>query len=153
MLSPWFVSCHCGASFNHIILPQVLLNARYTAVDLLLPKHRKPPDPQRIVRIQIDEPKSDPNKSTTETTYKVNQSLTYTVSKRSIDRNGSLIDRGANGSIAGADVRILDTNSPVRTVNVRGIDNHELTSIPIVTCAGVVTTQKGPITLIMNQHA
>ena len=65
----------------------------------------------------------------------------------------SLIDHGANGSIAGSDVRIIETNSPVRTVNVCGIDNHELTSIPIVTCAGVVTTQKGLITLIMNQYA
>ena len=63
------------------------------------------------------------------------------------------MDRDTNGGIAGNDVRIIETNSPVRTVNVRGIDNHELTSIPIVTCAGVVTTQKGPITLIMNQYA
>ena len=101
MLSPWFVSCNCSASFNYIILPQVFINARYTAFDLLLPQPRKPPDPQRIVKIHI----KDSNVNSTEApTYKINQSLTYTVSKHSIDQNGSLIDRGVNGSIAGADV-------------------------------------------------
>ena len=104
MLSPWFVSCNCGASFNYIILPQVFINARYTAFDLLLPQPRKPPDPQRIVKIHIE----DSNVNSVEApTYKINQSLTYTVSKHSIDINGSLIDRGANGSIAGADVQII----------------------------------------------
>ena len=40
-----------------------------------------------------------------------------------------------------------------REVDVQGIDNHQLTNIPIVTAAGVVETQKGPITLILNQYA
>ena len=97
MLSPWFVSCHCGTSFNHIIFPQVFINAHYTAINLLLPQQRKPPDPQRIVKIQIN----DSNLNSVEsTTYQINQSLTYTVSKRRFDQNGSLIDRGANRSIA-----------------------------------------------------
>ena len=101
MLSPWFVSCNYGTSFNHIILPQVFINAHYTAINLLLPQQRKPPDPQRIVKIHI----GDSNLNSVEsTTYQINQSLTYTVSKRRFDQNGSLIDRGANGSIAGADV-------------------------------------------------
>ena len=38
-------------------------------------------------------------------------------------------------------------------MDVQGIDNHQLTNIPIVTAAGIVETQKGPITLIMNQYA
>ena len=142
LLSLWFVSCHYGASFNNIILPHVFINVHYTAIDRLLPQHRKPPDPQHTVKIHIESNTSNGSSSANAITYQINQSLTYIVSKRSIDQNGSLIDRGANGSIAGADVRIIETNSPVRSVNVRGIDNHELTSIPIVTCAGVVTTQK-----------
>ena len=83
-------------------------------------------------------------------TYQVNKNLIYKVSQYSIHCNGSLVDHGSNESIAGDDVCVLDTNNPPHHVNFRGINNHELTNIPIVTCAGVITTQKGPVTLIMN---
>ena len=63
----------------------------------------------------------------------------------------SLVDRGANGGIAGDDVRVISQDAH-RSVNVRGIDNHEITSIPIVTCGGVVQSQHGPIIAIMNQY-
>ena len=39
-------------------------------------------------------------------------------------KHGSLVDRGANGSLAGSDVRILSTSS--RKCTVTGIDNHEI---------------------------
>ena len=48
----------------------------------------------------------------------------YHVSKHSSSHYGSLIDRGANGGLAGSDVRILERTG--RTVSVTGIDNHEL---------------------------
>ena len=38
-------------------------------------------------------------------------------------------------------------------VDVEGIDNHQLINIPIVTAAGVVESQHGPVVLIMNQCA
>jgi hypothetical protein len=44
----------------------------------------------------------------------------------------SLVDRGANGGVAGNDVRItFKTN---RTVDIKGIDNHCCTNIYIGTC-------------------
>ncbi len=64
----------------------------------------------------------------------------------------SLIDRGANGGIAGADVRVIETTS--HSVDVQGIDNHRMTNIPIVTAGGVVHTHnKGDVIVILNQYA
>ena len=71
--------------------------------------------------------------------YLVNN-ITYSVSKRSVtnSRNGTLIDRGANGGLAGSNVRVLHKTG--RQVDVQGIDNHQINNIPIVTAAGVVNT-------------
>ena len=85
--------------------------------------------------------------------YNINTSTTYSISQQNFTkRKGALIDRGANGSIAGSDVRAISQVDD-RKVNVEGIDNHQLTDIPIVTAAGVITTQKGPVIAIMNQYA
>ena len=48
----------------------------------------------------------------------------------------ALIDRGANGGLAGDDVRLVSNSS--RIIHVQGIDNHQCINIPIVT-AGAVT--------------
>jgi Reverse transcriptase (RNA-dependent DNA polymerase) len=64
---------------------------------------------------------------------------------------GSLIDRGANGGIAGNDVRIISTSD--RTVDVTGIDNHQLTSIKIGTVGSFAESQRGPVIIIMHQYA
>lgn len=63
----------------------------------------------------------------------------------------SLIDRGANGGVAGQDVRVIHKTN--RSVDIRGIDNHQVTDIAIGTVGGVVTTQKGPVIAIMHQYA
>jgi hypothetical protein len=63
----------------------------------------------------------------------------------------SLVDRGANGGVAGNDVRVIFKTN--RTVDIRGIDNHQVTNIPIGTVGGVVNSQKGPIIVIMHQYA
>jgi hypothetical protein len=65
--------------------------------------------------------------------------------------SGSLIDRGANGGIPGDDVRIIERT--LRTVDVHGIDNHEVTGIPIVTAGSVIMTQHGPLIGIFPQYA
>ena len=65
---------------------------------------------------------------------------------------GALVDRGANGSIAGEDVRIISTD-PIRQVDVQGIDNHQVVNIPIVTAGAVINTQKGEVIAIMHQYA
>jgi hypothetical protein len=82
----------------------------------------------------------------------VNVARFYTVSStHRTTASGSLIDRGTNGGIAGDDVRIIERT--LCTVDVRGIDNHEVTGIPIVTAGGVVMTQHGPVIGIFPQYA
>ena len=76
----------------------------------------------------------------------------YCVSKHhSANSSFSLVDRGANGGVAGSDVRPIFQTT--RTVDIRGIDNHQVTNIPIGTVGGVITTQKGPVIAIMHQYA
>jgi hypothetical protein len=83
----------------------------------------------------------------------VNTAITeYRVSfQQSMDKISSLIDRGANGGVAGDDVRIIFKTN--RTVDIKGIDNHHVNDIGIGTVGGVVNTQRGPIIAIMHQYA
>ena len=74
----------------------------------------------------------------------------YHVSKHSSSHYGSLIDRGANGGLAGSDVRILERTG--RTVSATGIDNHELPGLDIVTCAALLHTNHGKVVLIMHEY-
>ena len=60
-----------------------------------------------------------------ETVYNVSASRHF------IQQSSSLIDQGANGGIAGDNVRIIATTD--RQVNVSGIDNHQLTDLKNVT--------------------
>jgi hypothetical protein len=62
----------------------------------------------------------------------------------------SVADRGANGGVAGNDVRVIFKTN--RTVDIRGIDNHQVTNIPIGTVGGVVNSQKGSIIIIMHPY-
>ena len=82
--------------------------------------------------------------------YSINKTHIYHVSKHSSSHYGSLIDRGANGGLAGSDVRILERTG--RTASVTGIDNHELPGLDIVTCAALLHTNHGKVVLIMHEH-
>jgi hypothetical protein len=63
----------------------------------------------------------------------------------------SLIDRCANGGVAGDDVLIIfRTNC---TVDIKGIDNHHGNNIGIGTVGDVVQTQHSPVIAIMHQYA
>ena len=83
--------------------------------------------------------------------YSIHKTHIYHVSKYSSSHYGSLIDRGANGGLAGSDVRILKRTG--RTVSVTGIDNHELPGLDIVTCAALLHTNHGKVVLIMHEYA
>ena len=51
---------------------------------------------------------SPKNKSSQPVTYEINASTTYKVSQSNFTkRKGALIERGANGSLAGSDVRVI----------------------------------------------
>ena len=62
------------------------------------------------------------------------------------------VDRGANGGAAGNDVRVIEKH-PDKTCNIKGIDNHEVPSMPIATAGGVASTISGEVALIMHQYA
>lgn len=64
---------------------------------------------------------------------------------------GSLVDRVANGGFSGCDVRIISKTD--RSVDVTGIDNHEMGIFPIVTEGGVVISDKGDVVSILHQYA
>jgi hypothetical protein len=62
-----------------------------------------------------------------------------------------LIDRGANGGILGNDAKVIFRRR--KTVDVTGIDNHELSSLPMVDATSKTMTDKGPVTLILRNYA
>ena len=65
--------------------------------------------------------------------------------------NHQLIDRGANGGLAGADMRVIHTTP--RKINIVGIGDHELTGLNVVTAATLLDTQKGPIIGVFDEYA
>ena len=81
----------------------------------------------------------------------INFHFTYHVAQASQANHGSLVDRGANGGLAGSDVRILSRSS--RKCTVTGIDSHELQGLDVVQCAALVETSHGIVNLIMNEYA
>jgi hypothetical protein len=68
--------------------------------------------------------------------------IRYSVSQASRKKISSLTDRGANRGIAGIDTEVIECHTH-QTVNIRGIDNHEITSIHIVTDRAVARSQWG----------
>ena len=65
--------------------------------------------------------------------------------------NHHLIDREANGGLAGADMRVIHTIP--RKTNIVGFDDHELTGLNVVTAAALLDTQKGPIIGVFHEYA
>ena len=85
----------------------------------------------------------------------INHHHTYHIAPASQAKDGSLVDRGANGGFnggfAGSDVRILSRSS--RKCTVTGIDSHELQGLDVVQCAALVETNPGIVSEIMNEYA
>ena len=84
-------------------------------------------------------------------TRQVNAHITYHVAQANQAMHQSFVDRGANGGLAGSDVRVLNT-SP-RQCAVIGINNHEIPGLDIVQRAALVNTINGIVNLIMNESA
>ena len=61
-----------------------------------------------------------------------------------------MVHRGANGGLAGSDVRISRSS---RKCTVTGIDSHELQGLDVVQCAALVETNHGIVNHIMNEYA
>ena len=84
-------------------------------------------------------------------TRQVNAHITYHVAQASQAMHQSFVDRGANGGLAGSDVRVFNTSH--RQCTVIGINNHEIPGLDIVKCAALVNTNYGIVNLIMNEYA
>ena len=61
-----------------------------------------------------------------------------------------MVDRGANGSLAGSDVTIMSESS--RKCNVNSIHHDVIQDLEIVQCAALVQTQHGIVNLILNEY-
>ena len=81
----------------------------------------------------------------------INHHFTYHAAQASQAKHGSLADRGANGDLAGSEVRILSRSS--RKCTVTGIDSHEPQGLDVVQCKALVETNHGIVNLIMNEYA
>ena len=84
-------------------------------------------------------------------TRQVYAHITYHVAQANQAMHASFVDRGANGGLAGSDVRVLDTSS--RQCTVIGINNHETPGLDIVQCAALGNTNHDIVDLIMNEYA
>jgi hypothetical protein len=63
----------------------------------------------------------------------------------------ALIDRGANGGVAGSDTRLIDKS--LRSVHIQGINDHMIKDVPIGTVGTVVNTQRGEVIGNLHQYA
>ena len=134
-------------------------------------KQSLPPGDLRRVLSSTPKPKaqgtSKPTKTTTSVSFadtvningkkyrqvNAHTRVQYNVSATRSTTVGSLVDRGANGGLAGSDVRIVNPHANPRLVDVSGIDSHQVTDLPIVTVGGVVPSQRGEVIAIMHQYA
>ena len=142
VLHSHYVVCITGAYWRNIIAIDIERHALSTAEEWFPPQHCKPPDPiQRVVTMHLESLEGNcVDESSQPFTYEINASTTYEVLQSNFTKcKGALIDCRANGSLAGTDVRVISQVDD-RKVNVEGIDNHQLTDIPLVTAAGVITT-------------
>ena len=65
--------------------------------------------------------------------------------------NEQLVDRGANGGLAGSEMRVIHKTH--RKINIQGIDNHEVTGLDVVTGATLLNTSQGKVIGIFNEYA
>ena len=81
----------------------------------------------------------------------VHERCTYRISAHKTSKKGSLVDRGANGGIAGTDSRIISVGT--RRVDISGINNHQLDNLKVVTAGAVAKSQRGEVIIILHQYA
>ena len=65
--------------------------------------------------------------------------------------NNRLVDRGANGGLAGSDMRVIYKTH--RKINISGIDNRDVTGLDVVTAATLLNTSLGKVIGIFNEYA
>ena len=78
--------------------------------------------------------------------------IIYYLSKVSPSTEDSLVGRRFNVGVAYNNVRII-AKLPDVTVDVRSVEHHEISSIPLVTSDGVTFTTSDEVIITMHQHA
>jgi len=66
-------------------------------------------------------------------------------------KHGTPADRGANGGVLGNDAKVTFHRN--KSVDVTGIDNHGLSSLPMVDATAKTLTDKGEVILILRNYA
>jgi hypothetical protein len=115
-----------------MVQDQILASNRIVPLVLSGPHKTLPPDQSHNLDINTNE-------------------IRYVVLNHGVSSRGALVDRGANGGILGQDARVICKH--IRMVDVTGIDNHEMSYLPIVDGAAWVMTNNGPIIAIFKQYA
>jgi hypothetical protein len=77
--------------------------------------------------------------------------VTYTFARSNTSPHLQLVDRGANGGLDGAIMKVLCKTGC--KVNISHIDNHELVERGIVACASMYETNQGHIIGIFHECA
>ena len=62
-----------------------------------------------------------------------------------------MVDHGANGGLAGSDMRGI--HRTYRKIKIQDIDNHEVTGLDVVTAASLLNTPQGKVIGILNEYA
>ena len=65
--------------------------------------------------------------------------------------NQQLVDHGANGGLAGSDMRGI--HRTYRKIKIQDVDNHEVTGLDVVTAATLLNTPQGKVIGIFNEYA
>ena len=65
--------------------------------------------------------------------------------------NQQLVDCGANGGLAGSDMRVIHRTH--RKINIQGTDNHDVTGLDVVPAATLLNTSQGKVIGIFNEYA
>ena len=65
--------------------------------------------------------------------------------------NQQLVDCGANGGLAGSDMRVIHKTH--RKINIQAIHNHKVTGLDVVTAATLLSTSQGKVIGIFNEYA
>ena len=75
--------------------------------------------------------------------------IQYKVSSQTTVLQAALVDRGSDTCMIGEDMKLVETSS--RVVDVTGIEDHQVSNLPISTVAGLTKTQKGDVIAIIHQ--
>ena len=128
-------------------------NPDSTQLLAMLTQQHHPGDIRRLLSTSHGRPPDSGHPTRT-----VNMARTYVVARADAAKRhgyqlGALVDRGANGGLAGQDCRVI-ARAPDRFVNIEGLDHHQITHVPIVSCgAYTVSCNHGPVIVVFHQFA